>query len=81
MRDLGVMVLDEEGRWIDLPLEEILDMEGYVQNELPPEIPTEWWQYADPIEESLPPQTDTSGQMDVAIDPRQPQQPSSSDLP
>lgn len=80
MRDLGVMLLDEEGRWIDVPLDEILDRESYAQNELPPAIPNEWWQHADPVEESPPGQTDEA-RLDAAIDPRRGQLPSADDAP
>ena len=47
MRDLGVMKLDENGRWIDEPLEEAL---GNTETEealpLPPAVPIEWLQEA-----------------------------------
>ncbi len=70
MRDLGVMVLDDEGRWIDLPLDEIVATNRFSENDLPPTIPDEWWQHADPAAESLPRQSDESGQIDAANDPR-----------
>jgi hypothetical protein len=42
VRDLGVMELDPNGRWVDLPLnvEECLDDEDLAQ--IPPEIPEDW---------------------------------------
>ncbi len=81
IRDLGVMVLDEQGRWIDLPLDQIVDMACFTQEGLPPAIPNEWWQYAEPLDESVPTQPSESGPTDAAIDPRQHRLPPTDDAP
>lgn len=58
MRDLGVMELDEEGRWID----ETIDFEFYLNNlqpdYLPPMLPQEWIDagFSDEMPEQLPQQ-------------------------
>jgi len=47
MRELGIMELDEEGRWIDTPVDWTL----YVPTEgieLPPDVPAEWLEEAFP---------------------------------
>ena len=41
MRDLGIMELDEEGRWIDTPIDWSL-YTPEVSYQLPPELPQEW---------------------------------------
>ena len=41
MRDLGIMELDEEGRWIDTPIDWSL-YTPEVLYQLPPELPQEW---------------------------------------
>ncbi len=52
MRDLGLMQLDNEGNWIDVPLEEALvcgHSEGEPaaeELELPPAVPDEWMRQA-----------------------------------
>ena len=57
-RALGVMELDEQGRWTDRPLEEILaDCQaqgGGSCIELPPQIPADYWQLTDPSGRLLP---------------------------
>jgi hypothetical protein len=52
VRTLGIMELDEQGRWIDRPIDEMLadlGARGYCGPiELPPAIPNEYWQLTDP---------------------------------
>lgn len=43
MRDLGIMQLDERGRWIDRPLQEVLDELACQPPGLPPVLPEQWW--------------------------------------
>lgn len=45
VRDMGVMQLDGMGRWIDLPIDQLI-AEGTPPCELPPEVPREWLQDA-----------------------------------
>ncbi len=48
LRDLGIMVLDENGRWVDIPIDQIERAQG--ENlPLPPAVPYEW------LQDSLPP--------------------------
>jgi hypothetical protein len=61
LRDLGIMVLDENGRWIDLPIDQI-DYATEEEHPLPPSVPFEWlYENLPPIEpgagpaESIPP--------------------------
>jgi hypothetical protein len=53
VRTLGIMELDEQGRWIDRPLDEVLAgllADGYCAPiELPPPITSEYWQLTEPI--------------------------------
>ncbi len=56
IRALGIMELDEQGRWVDRPLDEILanlqaeESDGDAEPiELPPAIPGEYWQLVEPI--------------------------------
>lgn len=50
MRELGVMVIDQDGRWIDLPLpDHVPTMEEEIP--LPPEVPAEWIEL---VEEASP---------------------------
>ncbi|HRF02712.1 MAG TPA: TolC family protein, partial [Pirellulaceae bacterium] len=72
MRDLGVMELDDEGRWIDRPI----DWSAWMPTEaieMPPSIPREWMEQAFP--EGIPPlaPTDDSEQGEPAelIEPSQ----------
>jgi outer membrane protein TolC len=66
MRDLGVMQLDEEGRWIDLPLSDLVPQAADEPTGVPPAIPQQWWEGAEPLE-SVPPQdTEEPGQLDNA---------------
>lgn len=48
-RELGIMVLDEEGRWIEPPLSDALMVEasGSEPESLPPALRTEWIELAD----------------------------------
>lgn len=54
MIDLGIMELDERGRWIDRPLDEVLAELGCGTEELPPDVSTEYWQLADPSNDVAP---------------------------
>jgi hypothetical protein len=38
------MELDELGRWIDRPLEEVLAMPIVTGEEIPPPVPEAWWE-------------------------------------
>jgi hypothetical protein len=51
MRDLGVMQLDESGRWIDRPLKEVLAELACEAESLPPPVPIQWWRMLDQAEE------------------------------
>jgi hypothetical protein len=44
LRELGIMTLDDEGRWIDLPIPELTaeQLEQLEQLETPPALPREW---------------------------------------
>ena len=54
MRDLGLMQLDEQGNWVDVPLDEALACGFEAEEvELPPAIPDEWMRQA--FENTLPP--------------------------
>lgn len=62
MRELGIMQLDENGLWIDLPLEVALQQcdLSYEEEELPPPVPDGWIEQLDddaaaPPIETLPP--------------------------
>ncbi len=52
-RSLGIMELDEEGRWIDRPIHEILaelQAQGVCEPlELPPPVSGEYWQLTEPL--------------------------------
>ena len=41
MRDLGIMTLDEQGRWVDIPIP--ADGENAEDTSMPPEVPVEWF--------------------------------------
>jgi hypothetical protein len=43
MRELGIMVLDENGRWVDLPIDQIERAHGE-ELPIPPGVPGEWLQ-------------------------------------
>jgi hypothetical protein len=49
MRDLGLMDLDENGRWIDIPLSEAIGL-GPEELPLPPDVTEKWWDAADALE-------------------------------
>ena len=55
---LGIMELNEEGRWIDRPLDDILaeirSQDVCHSLELPPAIPHEYWRLTQPGGETLP---------------------------
>lgn len=74
MRDLGVMELDEQGRWIDRPLDEILaDIRSQGRcrpTELPPSIPTEYWQLTEPLPDPNNPEQLPPGQASVDQPPQ-----------
>ncbi|MCA9264101.1 MAG: hypothetical protein KDA60_09650 [Planctomycetales bacterium] len=51
VRDLGLMQLDEQGRWVDIPLDELLGtVESCEPAALPPSIPLQWWEAADELD-------------------------------
>ncbi len=41
LRDMGIMRIDDQGRWVDLPLDQLL-VESMPPCDLPPEVPTKW---------------------------------------
>ena len=41
MRDLGIMVIDENGRWVDVPIDQA-EMAPPESVEIPPAVPIEW---------------------------------------
>ncbi|MBN1852214.1 MAG: hypothetical protein JW829_05790 [Pirellulales bacterium] len=49
MRDLGVMELDAEGRWIDRPLDVLLPYVNQTPEAMPPSIPPQWWKMTEPV--------------------------------
>lgn len=51
MRDLGIMQLDEHGRWIDRPLDELLAELECAPEAIPPEVPQQWWETLEKVEE------------------------------
>jgi hypothetical protein len=51
MRELGIMALDYDGRWIDLPIDQLEQMQGE-ELPTPPAIPAEWMQDVIPIPNS-----------------------------
>lgn len=61
MRDLGIMKLDEEGRWIDEPLDK-LNLDQLHEVPIPPPIPADWLQeYQLPLEpDDSPPSAEPS---------------------
>jgi hypothetical protein len=84
MRDLGVMQLDEEGQWIDRPLDELLASLNCEPEALPPAVPHEWWETLEEVErqeqrtqpdqvEELPPMSPL-GMANNTQPPRQPRQ-------
>jgi hypothetical protein len=48
MRDLGIMQLDQQGRWIDRPLDELLQEVCFEPVDIPPAIPQQWIDLAEP---------------------------------
>lgn len=51
VRDLGIMQLDENGRWIDMPIEDAISLVMSVDCEdtdLPPVLPEQWWELSEP---------------------------------
>lgn len=73
VRSLGLMELDERGRWIDRPLDEILASlltQGDCEpSGLPPSIPREYWQLTEPSPEPGRPRRSPSdrGPVDLPI--------------
>lgn len=56
VRDLGLMQLDETGRWIDMPIDQSLCGDLEMIADLPPQVPNEWIEQAfegEPIPESV----------------------------
>jgi outer membrane protein TolC len=73
MRELGIMVLDEEGRWVDLPIPD-LDQPVPEEAPLPPPIPVQWYDVVDvppPVDEPNPVESE-SNIVPVAYDPQHP---------
>jgi hypothetical protein len=50
MRDLGIMQLDERGRWIDRPLDEVLAELSCPPEALPPDVPDQWFETLDKVD-------------------------------
>jgi hypothetical protein len=77
MRDLGIMQLDEAGRWIDIPLDELICQPADPPEELPPPVPHEWFQMLDEMDlrypedgsSPLPPPEPLPPTSDVTEDP------------
>ena len=55
MRDLGLMELDDRGRWIDRPLDEILAQPVVTGEEIPPPVPEAWWELLEHSDGAVPP--------------------------
>jgi outer membrane protein TolC len=53
MRELGIMALDEEGRWIDIPVFDE-DTQSPEEIPVPPEAPTQWFDLVDYVEPERP---------------------------
>ncbi|MCA9198320.1 MAG: hypothetical protein KDA87_12310, partial [Planctomycetales bacterium] len=50
VRDLGLMQLDEQGNWLDLPLDQlVVEAEAAGCLELPPALPDEYWTLVDQL--------------------------------
>jgi hypothetical protein len=48
MRDLGIMVLDENGKWVDLPIDQVDQAPGE-ELPIPPAVPLQWLQDGPPV--------------------------------
>lgn len=64
MRDLGIMELDERGRWIDRPLGEVLAEIGCnAETQLPPDVSSEYWEAVESGDvENAAPKSDKAAQ-------------------
>ena len=79
MRDLGIMQLDERGRWIDRPLDELLQEVCFETVDMPPAIPQQWKDLAEPQGvEVIPGEHDgpPSNRQQAPLLPQPPAQPS-----
>lgn len=66
LRELGIMVLDEDGKWVDLPIAEIERNLGE-ELPLPPSVPYEW------LQDSLPiPRTNDAAPLPTPAGPQPP---------
>lgn len=54
MRDLGIMQLDENGKWIDAPIDELLVACSPESLEIPPSVPGQWWQLSQEVDNASP---------------------------
>lgn len=54
VRELGIMVIDEDGKWIDVPLDKIEHADGEVLP-IPPAVPREWLEDTVAIPPAEPP--------------------------
>lgn len=79
MRDLGIMQIDDQGRWIDRPIDEVLAEFAYDRECLPPSVPEMWWEmtepqtpspHSPPPEAPLPEQLPTAARTDSPLDRR-----------
>ena len=68
MRDLGIMQLDEFGRWIDRPFSEVLLDANDACPALPPSIPGEWWNLPDEIRQVYPEEVPPPSEDPVSIE-------------
>jgi hypothetical protein len=70
VRDLGVMQLDAEGRWVDRPLDELLGEVSVMAEELPPPVPEALWDLIPQIDAA----TESTGTGPAAVETRAPSQ-------
>jgi archaellum component FlaC len=83
LRDMGVMRLDDQGRWIDLPLDQLI-AEATPPCDLPPDVPVQWLRdagidpetlKASPAAEPVPPGKEAPATLKLIPPPAAPQQP------
>jgi hypothetical protein len=75
LRELGIMRLDEDGKWVDLPLDQLLAESAHC-DPLPPDVPDQWLRDAgiDPEELKAPAPVEP-GQEPIPPGPRLPSAP------